>query len=182
MRGLISRVPPATPIASLEISMPSTKVAALGRPRVGDKPRITSRVSEGAKPRSNCRLESWLAISLSSLTPARSMSSRLMAFTAMGMSCRFSSFFRVVTMISSIIPSFCAGAGIAISNPMPRAMDKDTNRVRDRFITTPLFKAVCDSPPPGKIESAEQDYPNLITSSSRARSCRRPRKKAASIA
>ena len=105
----MSSEPPATPMASLDTSMPSTSVATFGRPRVGDRPRITMRVSYGAMPRSKPSEGSRSITPSMSLMPSRCSASAPMAVTASGTSISVSSRLRAVTTTSSS-PASLSGA------------------------------------------------------------------------
>ncbi len=156
-RGLISSEPPATPMASLDTSMPSTSVATFGRPRVGDRPRTTMRVSYGAIPRSNPRLGSPWMMPSTSATPRRSSCSTEMAVTDKGTSCKVSSRLRAVTTTSSRARSLadgsCADAVVPmvkVSGPMVKVSGASHRQWRQPCVfdiddppgTSNLFPAV----------------------------------------
>ena len=101
--------PPADCTDSLVTSTPSSSTATLGRPRVGDRPRMTMRMSWGKTPWSTMTPAVRRAMSSIVSRPFRSSVSAVKGFTTSGISCRFSARLRVVTTISS--KAGCAKAG-----------------------------------------------------------------------
>ena len=124
-RGFTDSELPAVRILSLEISTSSSRMATFGRPRLGDKPRITTRVSWGENPLSKITPAVWRAMSSRLSMPWTAMSCSLNVAMLIGTSWRDSSRFRATTMISS---SSCANSGatrVAAHTPAISALKRE---------------------------------------------------------
>ena len=123
-RVLMRSEPPADCTDSLVTSTPSSSTATLGRPRVGDRPRMTMRMSCGKTPLSTITPAVRRAMSSIVSRPFRSRVSAVKGFTTSGISCRFSARLRVVTTISSRV--VCAKAGATSATRMTPIRARDT--------------------------------------------------------